>query len=407
MIVHPPALSDAQLTRDRSVRAVRRPGTDLRRSQFGNRAGGRQSATSLRPRRRRPICRSSFAPGASATIPRRSSATSALAQRVQVGRSARSRRALSGLAASDGGQFRHQGHDHRQPADAQSGERRRAASAQGRDHDLHAAGHAPPTRRRCSMPTQVRAQTTAAGPDGRDHADGREVRDRGARFRRSPTTAFPRHRRAIKSGKINVVVMADSDIFDDRFWVRVQNVLGRQDRRALRRQWRLRAERGGESHRIGRSHLPAHARRQATGPSPSCATCRRRRRPSSRRRNRRCRQRLTDTQQRLRELEQGGGDGGRQDCGPEPRTTGRDRALQAPADRHPHPAARRAAQSAQGHRCAGRAPRLRQHRAGAAARGDLRHRCWRRCAGAAARARWRCEDDDGDRHFPPIPAAAT
>jgi ABC-type uncharacterized transport system involved in gliding motility auxiliary subunit len=33
----------------------------------------------------------------------------------------------------------------------------------------------------------------------------------------------------VKSAKnVNIVVMADSDIFDDRFWVRVENVLGRQ-----------------------------------------------------------------------------------------------------------------------------------------------------------------------------------
>jgi ABC-type uncharacterized transport system involved in gliding motility auxiliary subunit len=33
---------------------------------------------------------------------------------------------------------------------------------------------------------------------------------------------------AVKSGKINVVVMADSDIFDDRFWVHVEDLYGKK-----------------------------------------------------------------------------------------------------------------------------------------------------------------------------------
>jgi len=48
-----------------------------------------------------------------------------------------------------------------------------------------------------------------------------------ARVSGEAKTAFPATAH-IKSGKINVVVMADSDIFDDRFWVRVQNVLGKK-----------------------------------------------------------------------------------------------------------------------------------------------------------------------------------
>ncbi|MBV9331487.1 MAG: Gldg family protein [Alphaproteobacteria bacterium] len=38
------------------------------------------------------------------------------------------------------------------------------------------------------------------------------------------STAAQRH----SSGRINVIVMADSDIFDDRFWVRVESVFGRR-----------------------------------------------------------------------------------------------------------------------------------------------------------------------------------
>ncbi|HWA90650.1 MAG TPA: Gldg family protein [Rhizomicrobium sp.] len=39
-------------------------------------------------------------------------------------------------------------------------------------------------------------------------------------------SAFPDAK--IKAGNINVVVMADTDVFDDRFWVRIQTVLGKK-----------------------------------------------------------------------------------------------------------------------------------------------------------------------------------
>src|SRR5579862_1285304 len=47
-----------------------------------------------------------------------------------------------------------------------------------------------------------------------------------ARVSGEAKTAF--HGSAIKTGKINVVVMADSDVFDDRFWVHVQTLLGKK-----------------------------------------------------------------------------------------------------------------------------------------------------------------------------------
>jgi ABC-type uncharacterized transport system involved in gliding motility auxiliary subunit len=47
-----------------------------------------------------------------------------------------------------------------------------------------------------------------------------------ARISGEAKSAFPGA--AIKTGKINVVVMADSDVFDDRFWVHVQNLLGKK-----------------------------------------------------------------------------------------------------------------------------------------------------------------------------------
>jgi ABC-type uncharacterized transport system involved in gliding motility auxiliary subunit len=37
-----------------------------------------------------------------------------------------------------------------------------------------------------------------------------------------------RDRRTMSRGPINVVVMADSDIFDDRFWVHVENLYGKK-----------------------------------------------------------------------------------------------------------------------------------------------------------------------------------
>jgi ABC-type uncharacterized transport system involved in gliding motility auxiliary subunit len=45
-----------------------------------------------------------------------------------------------------------------------------------------------------------------------------------ARISGEAKTAFPNA--SVKSGQVNIVVMADSDVFDDRFWVRVQTVLG-------------------------------------------------------------------------------------------------------------------------------------------------------------------------------------
>ena len=47
-----------------------------------------------------------------------------------------------------------------------------------------------------------------------------------ARISGEAKTAFPGA--PIKTGKINVVVMADSDIFDDRFWVHIQTLLGKK-----------------------------------------------------------------------------------------------------------------------------------------------------------------------------------
>jgi ABC-type uncharacterized transport system involved in gliding motility auxiliary subunit len=47
-----------------------------------------------------------------------------------------------------------------------------------------------------------------------------------ARVSGEAKSAFPDS--AVKAGRINVVVMADSDVFDDRFWVHVQTMLGKK-----------------------------------------------------------------------------------------------------------------------------------------------------------------------------------
>jgi ABC-type uncharacterized transport system involved in gliding motility auxiliary subunit len=48
-----------------------------------------------------------------------------------------------------------------------------------------------------------------------------------ARISGPAKSAFPQQAK-IKSAKINVIVMADSDIFDDRFWVRAQDLYGKR-----------------------------------------------------------------------------------------------------------------------------------------------------------------------------------
>ncbi|MEI9929847.1 MAG: hypothetical protein WDM89_04600 [Rhizomicrobium sp.] len=48
-----------------------------------------------------------------------------------------------------------------------------------------------------------------------------------ARVSGEAKTAFPATAK-IKSGEVNVVVVADTVIFDDRFWIRIQNVLGKK-----------------------------------------------------------------------------------------------------------------------------------------------------------------------------------
>ena len=176
-----------------------------------------------------------------------------------------------------------------------------------------------------------------------------------ARITGPAKTAFPKAPGAVQQGNVQLLIVADSDVWDDRFWVHVTNQLGRTSGRALRRQWRLDPQRGGESHRLGRSDFACARGAPATVHSPSCRPCARARksntarprtgcRPTSPRRKRRwsscsaapaatpspCRQKQKDEIEALRR-----GHGG-----------------------NARPVARRSAQSARRCRCAGHPPRL-------------------------------------------------
>lgn len=117
-------------------------------------------------------------------------------------------------------------------------------------------------------------------------------------------TAFPATAK-IKSGKVNVIVMADTDVFDDKFWVRVQNMLGKKIAAPF-------ADNGG---------LVLNAVENLTGSSDliSLRTRETVQRPFTvvrklqadaqeqfHEQEQRLQQHLTETQQRLHELEQGG-----------------------------------------------------------------------------------------------------
>jgi ABC-type uncharacterized transport system involved in gliding motility auxiliary subunit len=126
-----------------------------------------------------------------------------------------------------------------------------------------------------------------------------------ARLSGEARTAFPATAR-VKSGKINVVVMADSDIFDDRFWVRVQNVLGRKIAAPF-------ADNGAfvvnaVENLTGSGDLIGLRTRSASQrPFTVVRDIQAKAQAQFQEEEQALQQRLTDTQQRLRELEQGGG----------------------------------------------------------------------------------------------------
>ncbi len=126
-----------------------------------------------------------------------------------------------------------------------------------------------------------------------------------ARVSGDAKTAFPATAK-IKSGKINVVVMADSDIFDDRFWVRVQNVLGRKIAAPF-------ADNGAfvlnavENLTGSGDLIGLRTRAASQRPFTVVRDLQTKAQTQFRAEEQALQTRLTDTQQRLRELEQGGG----------------------------------------------------------------------------------------------------
>ena len=126
-----------------------------------------------------------------------------------------------------------------------------------------------------------------------------------ARVSGEAKTAFPATAR-IKTGKINVVVMADTDIFDDRFWVQVQNVLGKKIAAPF-------ADNGAfvvnaVENLMGSGDLISLRTREAgQRPFTVVRDIQAKAQAQFQQEQQALQQRLTDTQQRLHELEQGGG----------------------------------------------------------------------------------------------------
>jgi ABC-type uncharacterized transport system involved in gliding motility auxiliary subunit len=126
-----------------------------------------------------------------------------------------------------------------------------------------------------------------------------------ARVSGEAKTAFPATA-SVKAGKINVVVMADSDIFDDRFWVRVQNVLGKKIAAPF-------ADNGAfvmnaVENLMGSGDLISLRTRTASQrPFTVVRDIQAKAQAQFQQEEQALQARMTDTQQRLHELEQGGG----------------------------------------------------------------------------------------------------
>ncbi len=125
-----------------------------------------------------------------------------------------------------------------------------------------------------------------------------------ARISGPARTAFPATAR-VKSGVINVVVMADSDILDDRFWVRVQNVLGKKIAAPF-------ADNGAfvldavENLTGSGDLIGLRTRTASQRPFTVVRDIQAKAQAQFQQEEQALQQRLTDTQQRLHELEQGG-----------------------------------------------------------------------------------------------------
>jgi len=125
-----------------------------------------------------------------------------------------------------------------------------------------------------------------------------------ARVSGEAKTAFPATAKT-KSGKVNVIVIADTDLFDDRFWVRVQNVLGKKIAAPF-------ADNGGlvlnaVENLTGSSDLISlRTRETVQRPFTVVRDLQAKAAEQFQQKEKDLQQHLTETQQRLHELEQGG-----------------------------------------------------------------------------------------------------
>ena len=194
-----------------------------------------------------------------------------------------------------------------------------------------------------------------------------------------------------------MIVMADSDIFDDRFWVRVENVYGKRvaapfaDNAAF--------VLNAVENLTGSSDLIS-LRTRATNDRPFTVVKKLQADAQARFQQEAdaLQARLTDTQNRLRELEQGASVSGA------PATaTSLTPEQQAEIEQFKRELIETRTELRdvqhnlrQRSGCAGIVAGLHQYRAGAAAGGGRSPSCSPSCAGAGAPARWRCRGRDGE-----------
>jgi len=179
-------------------------------------------------------------------------------------------------------ELQHQRSDHRQSAGAQYRDRRIAEAPSGRDDQIHAAADEllaralidsmlvrvvqnpsdllrrfEPTGEKFVIGARISGPAKTAFPNGRAQRTTQAAGGTG----RSPQARCRRAAAQVKDAKdINVVVVADSDLFDDRFWVQVQSPARSARRHAVGRQWRAGDECGGEHDGLQRADFAAHAR---------------------------------------------------------------------------------------------------------------------------------------------------
>ena len=127
-----------------------------------------------------------------------------------------------------------------------------------------------------------------------------------ARITGRAKTAFP-NSAATKAGNINLIVMADSDIFDDRFWVHIQNLMGKKIGAPF-------ADNAGfvlnavENLSGSNDLISLRTRETAQRPFTVVRDLQAHAEEQFQAEEKQLQQHLTDTQQRLHELQQGGGD---------------------------------------------------------------------------------------------------